>query len=576
MKKFLFSLFFVGGVAYGVSAQEAFVQVLYPSDIVASYENSFADWALTPDMTVSTNRVIAPVKLANDGSAAPTQLCNAAPANFFAGHIALIERGACEFGKKAFNAWTAGAVGVIIMNNAPGEMINMAAGADGDQVTVPAVFIKKEDGMNILTKLQNSDSVSVLLGNKNGYYGNDLGSIPGYTANVPAQTPVQMAANTTDFPIVYAAQVYNYGSNEATHVRVKAELFKNGTSIHTSTSDTLATFAAGDSTDAFTFTNYTGDLGVGEYKITYTIESDSTDASASDNYFEYPFKINDDKIFAYAKYNADSSFTFNSGNYGPSDRTGAFKSCINFVNNTDNQLGVLGVYFNASMQNDPVSGDPQSIEGQEILVSVQKWADMFAYGTDTPTFDALTDITGGNYIYETDAQSQFVYADMDSYVLLEKDASYLVCLTAYDENIFIGYDNETKYDFYNSIAQRYISPIADGATWYAAGFNGGPVPSLTLRLFTPSEVGLATQDKLVEATVYPNPAKDFLNVSVSNYNGNADLTITDIAGKTVLSQAMSLVNGNAVVNTANLTSGMYIVKMQLADGSQVKKNVVIE
>jgi hypothetical protein len=74
--------------------------------------------------------------------------CNEFAAGAFAGKGALISRGTCEFGLKVLNAERAGAVFVIIHNNASGgdALISMGAGAVGDQVTVPAVFIGYTNG----------------------------------------------------------------------------------------------------------------------------------------------------------------------------------------------------------------------------------------------------------------------------------------------------------------------------------------------------------------------------------------------------------------------------------------------
>lgn len=56
-------------------------------------------------------------------SPTPNTGCNAADfAGFPAGNIALISRGACTFAIKATNAYNAGAVGVVIYNNAPGVL----------------------------------------------------------------------------------------------------------------------------------------------------------------------------------------------------------------------------------------------------------------------------------------------------------------------------------------------------------------------------------------------------------------------------------------------------------------------
>ena len=65
--------------------------------------------------------------------------------NNLTGKIALISRGTCEFGLKALNAQNAGAIAVIIYNNV-GGMVNMAEGADGNEVTIPTVFMSKTDG----------------------------------------------------------------------------------------------------------------------------------------------------------------------------------------------------------------------------------------------------------------------------------------------------------------------------------------------------------------------------------------------------------------------------------------------
>jgi hypothetical protein len=88
------------------------------------------------------------IVLVNDGSASPTQGCNAL-VGFPAGAIALVDRGTCEFGLKALNAQNAGAVGVIVVNNVAGDPTTMGAGAVGDQVTIPAVMVSLADGTTI-------------------------------------------------------------------------------------------------------------------------------------------------------------------------------------------------------------------------------------------------------------------------------------------------------------------------------------------------------------------------------------------------------------------------------------------
>jgi hypothetical protein len=74
------------------------------------------------------------------------------------GNFAVINRGGCPFGDKALNAHTAGATGIIIVNNEPnfapgriavgpaGGTIGIDSGNLGLSVSSPVVFISQEDG----------------------------------------------------------------------------------------------------------------------------------------------------------------------------------------------------------------------------------------------------------------------------------------------------------------------------------------------------------------------------------------------------------------------------------------------
>ncbi|HZR06170.1 MAG TPA: S8 family serine peptidase [Candidatus Udaeobacter sp.] len=61
------------------------------------------------------------------------------------GNVAIIDRGVCTFSQKVANAKTAGAIGVVIINNVAGDPISMARtpGFDDD---LPAVMIGKNEG----------------------------------------------------------------------------------------------------------------------------------------------------------------------------------------------------------------------------------------------------------------------------------------------------------------------------------------------------------------------------------------------------------------------------------------------
>ncbi|CUA83878.1 S8 family serine peptidase [Pseudidiomarina woesei] len=75
---------------------------------------------------------------------ANTEACNAFDADAFAGKIALVTRGTCSFEQKANTVQAAGAVGMVLYNNADGIVI-MSMGA----ATLPSVSILQADGLAI-------------------------------------------------------------------------------------------------------------------------------------------------------------------------------------------------------------------------------------------------------------------------------------------------------------------------------------------------------------------------------------------------------------------------------------------
>ena len=73
-----------------------------------------------------------------------------------AGKIAVIRRGACEFGFKALAAENEGAIAVIMVNNVAGDAITMAGGSVGASVTIPLFMITSADGEALITELMSA------------------------------------------------------------------------------------------------------------------------------------------------------------------------------------------------------------------------------------------------------------------------------------------------------------------------------------------------------------------------------------------------------------------------------------
>lgn len=113
-----------------------------PSQFAGVYEvTPTSDWA----GTITSIPLIGDIVSVDDGTAFGIEGCGEL-VNDLTGKIALVSRGTCEFGLKALNAQNAGAIAVIVYNNV-GGLIGMAAGADGAEVTIPAVFMSNTNGV---------------------------------------------------------------------------------------------------------------------------------------------------------------------------------------------------------------------------------------------------------------------------------------------------------------------------------------------------------------------------------------------------------------------------------------------
>jgi len=106
----------------------------------------------------STDLVDLPIRWAGDDVADNFDGCDPFTPSYFNGSIALISRGTCSFAIKINNATAAGAVGVLVYNNAGGPPIVMA-GIEG--TTIPSAMLDKEDGEAIVALMTDTLMTSV-------------------------------------------------------------------------------------------------------------------------------------------------------------------------------------------------------------------------------------------------------------------------------------------------------------------------------------------------------------------------------------------------------------------------------
>lgn len=73
-------------------------------------------------------------------------------------------------------------------------------------------------------------------------------------------------------------------------------------------------------------------------------------------------------------------------------------------------------------------------------------------------------------------------------------------------------------------------------------------------------------------TMFPNPAKSRISINIETLIGKGNINITDLYGKTVKSQVLSI--GTNAIDISNLSKGFYLVSVLTKEGTQSKKLIV--
>lgn len=160
-----------GGITGPLQYSEALNLIVNsPASIAGGYGTIETTAFGVPITSNITNNLV----LVNDGTAAPTEGCNAfttANAAAVNGKIAVIRRGACTFVQKIANAKSAGAIAVIMINNVPGAPIAMGGTDDIGSIDIPSVMISKADGDAIIAAMATNTVNATLKPSGNGITG---------------------------------------------------------------------------------------------------------------------------------------------------------------------------------------------------------------------------------------------------------------------------------------------------------------------------------------------------------------------------------------------------------------------
>ncbi len=149
-----------------VSAADAFLgatPVLFVNAPVPPLAATYAMGTAAFGGAVPAGGLTGDLVLVQDGAAPASDGCEAlVNGAALAGRIALVDRGTCTFASKAQAAQDAGAIAVVIANNAAGDP--PALGGSGPDIVIPVVSITQDAGTAIKAQLGLGATVSVTLG----------------------------------------------------------------------------------------------------------------------------------------------------------------------------------------------------------------------------------------------------------------------------------------------------------------------------------------------------------------------------------------------------------------------------
>jgi hypothetical protein len=569
-----------GIFAYDASAQIIF-RALEPANVAGSYSyTNPTDWSLT--LTPPANAVENFAVLVDDGTALDSLGCNTlVNGAAVAGKIAFIYRGECNFSTKAKKAQDAGAVGIVIINNIPGEPVGMAGGTEGALITIPVMMIGQSTGALLRPSLD-AGTLKVFMGSKLGKFPSDLGFMADDIIRPENfAMPSLLVQNVADYPVNLGGWVKNFGSNAQANSTLKATIKKGATIVYEQ-SASVASIASGDSAfiDLPTFT--LPNSSVSEYVLTYLASSNNPDDDSSDNIITQSFHISDNVLsksrFDFAA-NKPVTTAYNKLAEAPPALNNKIRWGILFETKEGGNVKAKSLKFSATLA---AADSALSLQGEEITATLAEWNDD---GDTEIQPNEVNDVAFGVYTYDANRKEETIEIPFEgpggsTGYSLGDNMFYIVSITYENpgKSVFFGADNGLNYfETRNKYGFR-INPLQDinasnPGAWNE--FSMGTILSLSVQ-FEANNSSITENQSEFKLSAYPNPATEMVNITFggSVSNSEVQVNVVDLAGRSIMNQQFNVTSENLVsVNTSNLANGSYFFKVSV--NGQVVKSLPI-
>jgi hypothetical protein len=306
----------------------------------------------------------------------------------------------------------------------------------------------------------------------------------------------------------------------------------------------------------------------GFYKGLYTITADAGDEDSFDNTQIADFVV-DEELFSLARLDESTMIPVNSTNQF-NGTTDDLYTCLFFQNPNASRVAVRGMNYSAGSSQNP---DPSSLDGQEIYLEIYEWNDIWTdLDDDAFNISDLNPVASQDYLYTADLQSENIFIELDAPLELEDGRKYLMCVQHFGDFIYPGYDTKLDYNTNVNELRMPVAPIFSSGQWFGLGFGTDRNPSMSVTMVN-NFAGLVEVENL-DLTAYPNPANHIVNIPVSK-EGNINLQIVDMAGRTVSVQNVVSNTQLLQVDVSSLSGGQYVFNFAFEDGQTAAINVMI-
>ncbi len=524
--------------------------------------------------------------------------CNTTFSTNLTGKIAIIHRGSpasapgtCQFGCKAERAEQAGAIAVILINNAPGS-INMGAADCGGRVNIPVVMISQADGRELKSLLCSGPIVNV--GTYRNVYANNIGidRATGAVSPPAAAMPVTFVNATGMFRFTPNIFVDNNGFADQANVKATAviKMIYSPSQTYPQTvysdsaiipliqrADQPADTAEVNFDEFDLFTAVSGDRQ-GIYELTYVVESPNGDQLMSDNMVRYTFRITD-KYYSLAPLNPQTNDLERFNGISP-----VLTTATNRVYKFGPVMQTPTLQSGQILRMDSVrlavtAGDTVDFTALQINIEVHKWVDADDNGAIAET--ELTQIGNGLMAFQDISErGKFMSVGIDDAVTgdpgpipLESNTTYLI-MAAYRGDDIVSFSSEDElfpYDrFFDTQATRVINPLFMNS-WFS-GFTSNSVGAY--RIGIDGLVAAKPSVNQIAVSIFPNPAREYVQVQLDEkLIAGTQLDVCDMSGRK-LRVSTTTTAGGIRVNTRTLESGVYQMSIRTAKGVAVKKFTV--